>query len=152
MLPGQAFSFEKRTRHCRGARCDIFVRSRRRCIGALVLKELFTRFFSNSTFHAYELSNHMPRRKLQTRPRGWSRVVILGLVGIAAAACSDSARFNSYNADRPAPPRNVTSSVSGCPAGGHSGCGGTSADAPIKDRATADGQTGKGCEPSSGAE
>ena len=62
----------------------------------------------------------MPRRKLQTRPRAWPRVVILGLVGIAAAACSDSARFNSYNADRPAPPRNVTSSVSGRPAGGHS--------------------------------
>ena len=62
----------------------------------------------------------MPRRKLQTRPRAWPRVVILGLVGIAAAACSDSARFNSYNTDRPAPPHNVTSSVSGHPAGGHS--------------------------------
>ena len=62
----------------------------------------------------------MPRRKLQTRPHAWPRVVILGLVGIAAAACSDSARFNSYNADRPAPPHNVTSSVSGRPAGGHS--------------------------------
>ena len=62
----------------------------------------------------------MPRRKLQTRPRAWPRVVILGLVGIAAAACSDSARFNSYNADRPAPPHNVTSSVSGRPAGRHS--------------------------------
>ena len=62
----------------------------------------------------------MPRRKLQTRPHAWPRVVILGLVGIAAAACSDSARFNSYNADRSAPPHNVTSSVSGRPAGGHS--------------------------------
>ena len=62
----------------------------------------------------------MPRRKLQTRPRAWPRVVILGLVGIAAAACSDSARFNSYNADRPVPPHNVTNSVSGRPAGGHS--------------------------------
>ena len=62
----------------------------------------------------------MPRRKLQTRPRAWPRVVILGLVGIAAAACSDSARFNSYNADRPVPPHNVTSPVSGRPAGGHS--------------------------------
>ena len=62
----------------------------------------------------------MPRRKLQARPRAWPRVVILGLVGIAAAACSDSARFDSYNADRPAPPHNVTSSVSGRPAGGHS--------------------------------
>lgn len=59
----------------------------------------------------------MPRRKLQTRPRAWPRVVILGLVGIAAAACSDSARFDSYNADRPAPPHNVASSVSGRPAG-----------------------------------
>ena len=62
----------------------------------------------------------MPRRKLQARLHAWPRVVILGLVGIAAAACSDSARFNSYNADRPAPPHNVTSSVSGRPAGGHS--------------------------------
>ena len=62
----------------------------------------------------------MPRRKLQTRPRAWPRVVILGLVGIAAAACSDSARFDSYNADRPVPPHNVTSPVSGRPAGGHS--------------------------------
>jgi murein DD-endopeptidase MepM/ murein hydrolase activator NlpD len=62
----------------------------------------------------------MPRRKLQTRPRAWPRVVILGLVGIAAAACSDSARFDSYNADRPVPPHNVTSPVSGRPAGRHS--------------------------------
>ena len=62
----------------------------------------------------------MPRRKLQTRPHAWPRVVILGLVGIAAAACSDSARFDSYNADRPVPPHNVTSPVSGRPAGGHS--------------------------------
>ena len=62
----------------------------------------------------------MPRRELQTRPRAWPRVVILGLVGIAAAACSDSARFDSYNADRPVPPHNVTSPVSGRPAGGHS--------------------------------
>ena len=58
----------------------------------------------------------MPRRKLQTRPHAWPRVVILGLVGIAAAACSDSARFDTYNADRPAPPHNVASSVSGRPA------------------------------------
>ena len=62
----------------------------------------------------------MLRRKLQTRPRAWPRVVILGLVGIAAAACSDSARFDSYNADRPVPPHNVTSPVSGRPAGRHS--------------------------------
>ena len=62
----------------------------------------------------------MPRRKLQTRSHAWPRVVILGLVGIAAAACSDSARFNSYNADRPVPPHNVTSPVSGRPAGRHS--------------------------------
>ena len=62
----------------------------------------------------------MPRRKLQTRPRAWPRVVILGLVGIAAAACSDSARFDSYNADRPAPPHNVTTRSPAAPAGGHS--------------------------------
>jgi len=54
----------------------------------------------------------MSRCKLQSRPRAWPRVVVLGLVGIAAAACSDSARFDSYNTDRPAPPQDVTGSLS----------------------------------------
>jgi len=53
----------------------------------------------------------MPRSRLQSRPRAWPRVVVLGLVGIAAAACSDSARFDAYNADRPAPPHDVTGSI-----------------------------------------
>ena len=93
----------------------------------------------------------MPR-KLQTRPHAWPRVAILGLVGIAAAACSDSARFNSYNADRPAPPHNVTSPVSGRPAGGHSVVAAHPPTPPSKTAQPQNGQTGKGCEPSSGAE
>ena len=40
-----------------------------------------------------------------------SRAAVLALVGIAAAGCSDSARFDSssYNTDRPLPPQNVAS-------------------------------------------
>ena len=53
----------------------------------------------------------MSRSMLESRPRAWPRVVVLALVGFVAAGCSDSARFNSssYNADRPAPPQNVSS-------------------------------------------
>ncbi len=53
----------------------------------------------------------MSRSMLESRPRAWPRVVVLALVGIVAAGCSDSARFDSssYNADRPAPPQNVSS-------------------------------------------
>ena len=55
----------------------------------------------------------MLRSKVESRPRDWSRVVVLALVGVAAAGCSDSARFDSssYNADRPAPPQSVTSAM-----------------------------------------
>jgi murein DD-endopeptidase MepM/ murein hydrolase activator NlpD len=55
----------------------------------------------------------MPRPKVESRSRAWPRVLVLALVGIAAAGCSDSARFesNSYNADRPAPPQNVASTM-----------------------------------------
>ena len=63
-------------------------------IRALILKALFTRgwFISNSTFHAYEwVTNAAPQSSV--RPRAWSRVAVLALVGIAAAGCSDSARF-----------------------------------------------------------
>jgi murein DD-endopeptidase MepM/ murein hydrolase activator NlpD len=53
----------------------------------------------------------MPRPKVEFRPRTWPRVVVLALVGTAAAGCSDSARFESgsYSSDRPAPPQNVSS-------------------------------------------
>ncbi len=55
----------------------------------------------------------MLRSKVESRPRAWSRVVVLALVGVAAAGCSDSARFDSssYNADRPAPPQGVASAM-----------------------------------------
>ena len=55
----------------------------------------------------------MLRPKVESRSRDWPRVVVLALVGIAAAGCSDSARFtsSSYDTDRPAPPQNVARSV-----------------------------------------
>ena len=54
----------------------------------------------------------MPRSEVESRPRAWPRALVLALVGITAAGCSDSARFDtSYNADRPAPPQNVASSI-----------------------------------------
>ena len=60
----------------------------------------------------------MPRPKVELRPRTWPRVVVLALVGIAAAGCSDSARFDSssYTSDRPAPPQNVASTSAPPPA------------------------------------
>jgi murein DD-endopeptidase MepM/ murein hydrolase activator NlpD len=53
----------------------------------------------------------MPRPKVECSSRAWSRAAVLALVGIAAAGCSDSARFDSssYNTDRPLPPQNVAS-------------------------------------------
>jgi murein DD-endopeptidase MepM/ murein hydrolase activator NlpD len=55
----------------------------------------------------------MPRPKVQSRPLAWPRVVVLALVGIAAAGCADSARFDSssYDAGRPAPPQNVAAAA-----------------------------------------
>jgi murein DD-endopeptidase MepM/ murein hydrolase activator NlpD len=54
----------------------------------------------------------MSRPKVPSRPCTWPRVAVLALVGIAAAGCSDSARFDSaYNLDRPAPPQEVTGSI-----------------------------------------
>ena len=35
----------------------------------------------------------MPRLKVELVPRAWPGVIVLALVGIAAAGCSDSARF-----------------------------------------------------------
>jgi len=59
----------------------------------------------------------MLRSKVEIRPGVWPRAVVLALVGIAAAGCSDSARFtsSSYDTDRPAPPQNVASSVAASP-------------------------------------
>jgi murein DD-endopeptidase MepM/ murein hydrolase activator NlpD len=53
----------------------------------------------------------MPRPQVDSCPRAWSRALAFALVGIAAAGCADSARFesNSYSSDRPAPPQNVAS-------------------------------------------
>jgi len=55
----------------------------------------------------------MPRPKVECSPRAWSRAAVLALVGIAAAGCSDSARFDSssYNTDRPLPPQNLASAT-----------------------------------------
>ncbi len=55
----------------------------------------------------------MPRPQVQSRPLAWPRVVVLALVGISAAGCADSARFNSssYDAGRPAPPQNVAAAA-----------------------------------------
>ena len=55
----------------------------------------------------------MPRPQVQSRPLAWPRVVVLALVGISAAGCADSARFDSssYDAGRPAPPQNVATAA-----------------------------------------
>jgi murein DD-endopeptidase MepM/ murein hydrolase activator NlpD len=55
----------------------------------------------------------MPRSKVESRQRAWPRVAIFALIGLAAAGCSDSARFESisYNTDRPAPPQSVASAT-----------------------------------------
>ncbi|HSJ39572.1 MAG TPA: peptidoglycan DD-metalloendopeptidase family protein [Xanthobacteraceae bacterium] len=48
---------------------------------------------------------------VESRPLAWPRVAVLALVGIAAAGCSDSARFDSssYTTDRP--PQNVAAAT-----------------------------------------
>ena len=53
----------------------------------------------------------MPRPKVESRPRAWPRVLVLALVGIGAAGCSGSARFesSSYSSDRPIPTQDVSS-------------------------------------------
>lgn len=58
----------------------------------------------------------MSRPEMQSRPRAWPRVAVLGLVGLTAAACADSARFDSYTTERPAPSQNVASAVPARPA------------------------------------
>jgi murein DD-endopeptidase MepM/ murein hydrolase activator NlpD len=51
----------------------------------------------------------MPRPKVESRPRVWPRVIVIALVGVAAAGCSDSARFDSYTTDRP--PQNMAAAA-----------------------------------------
>jgi murein DD-endopeptidase MepM/ murein hydrolase activator NlpD len=60
----------------------------------------------------------MPRLKVELVPRAWPGAIVLALVGIAAAGCSDSARFDSssYSSDRPAPPQSVSSVAAPPPA------------------------------------
>jgi murein DD-endopeptidase MepM/ murein hydrolase activator NlpD len=66
----------------------------------------------------------MPRSNVPSRPRArshiWPRVAVLTLVGVAAASCSNSARFDSnpYASNRQAPPpqQETTGSISSRPA------------------------------------
>ncbi|HJS62750.1 MAG TPA: peptidoglycan DD-metalloendopeptidase family protein [Pseudolabrys sp.] len=53
----------------------------------------------------------MPCPKVESRLLAWPRVAVLALVGVAAAGCSDSARFDSssYTTDRP--PQNVAAAT-----------------------------------------
>ena len=53
----------------------------------------------------------MPRPQVQSRPRAWPRVAVLGLVGFTATACADSARFDAYYTERPAPSQSVASAA-----------------------------------------
>jgi murein DD-endopeptidase MepM/ murein hydrolase activator NlpD len=48
---------------------------------------------------------------VESRPLAWPRVAVLALVGVAAAGCADSARFDSssYTTDRP--PQNVAAAT-----------------------------------------
>jgi murein DD-endopeptidase MepM/ murein hydrolase activator NlpD len=58
----------------------------------------------------------MPRFDVPSCPRAWSRVAVLTLIGVAAAGCSNSARFVS-SADTPSKPE-TTASVYSQPAAG----------------------------------
>src|SRR5262245_33058761 len=53
----------------------------------------------------------MPRSLVESRPLAWPRVAVLALVGLAAAGCADSGRFDSssYTTDRP--PQNVAAAT-----------------------------------------
>jgi murein DD-endopeptidase MepM/ murein hydrolase activator NlpD len=53
----------------------------------------------------------MPCPKVESRLLAWPRVAVLALVGVIAAGCSDSARFDSssYTTDRP--PQNVAAAT-----------------------------------------
>jgi len=53
----------------------------------------------------------MPRSLVESRPLAWPRVAVLALVGLTAAGCADSGRFDSssYTTDRP--PQNVAAAT-----------------------------------------
>ncbi len=59
----------------------------------------------------------MPHFEVSSRSRAWPRIIILVLIGVATASCSDSARFDSnpYTATG-RPPQDVTGSVTPRPA------------------------------------
>jgi murein DD-endopeptidase MepM/ murein hydrolase activator NlpD len=60
----------------------------------------------------------MSRPKVPSHPRVWPRVAVLALVGVAAAGCANSARFDSnpFASNREAPRQDVTGSVASRPA------------------------------------
>jgi len=60
----------------------------------------------------------MSRFNVPSRSRAWPRVAVLTLVGVAAASCSDSARFDSnpYVSNRQASQQEMTGSITSHPA------------------------------------
>src|SRR6185312_16520511 len=60
----------------------------------------------------------MPRLTVPSQSRNWPRLAILAVVGVTAAGCADSARFDSnpYASNRrSAPQQDVTGSISSRP-------------------------------------
>ncbi|HXD43543.1 MAG TPA: peptidoglycan DD-metalloendopeptidase family protein [Pseudolabrys sp.] len=59
----------------------------------------------------------MPRLTEPSRSRTWPRLAILAVVGVTAAGCADSARFDSnpFASNRSAPSQDVTGSISSRP-------------------------------------
>lgn len=53
----------------------------------------------------------LPRSNVESRPLAWPRVAVLALVGVAAAGCSDSARFDSSSYANDRPPQNVAAAA-----------------------------------------
>ncbi len=60
----------------------------------------------------------MPCINVPSRLRHWPRVAFIAIVGLAAAGCSDSARFDSnpYASNRQTPPQETTGSIAQRPA------------------------------------
>jgi hypothetical protein len=59
----------------------------------------------------------MPRPTVPTRPRAWPRFAVLAVVGVTAAGCADSARFDSnpYASNNRAAPPETTGSIASRP-------------------------------------
>ena len=59
----------------------------------------------------------MPRLTVPSQSRNWPRLAILAVVGVTAAGCADSARFDSnpYASNHRTPPQDVTGSISSRP-------------------------------------